>query len=182
VPSAAPVQLFDNYARYHQQLDKFADKNKQIVQQQELIADKLNEIIEPVPFKAAPVSPGPIARPSPSPSDQQRPTYRNHYLNDYLRRKKEFELNKARGKGLLNNPILARSPSASPAVVKRDEKEDYEEKLKKVRLKNYYNRKLILNQSPPKLVNNLKKKDAIQLYPENRLKRVAALKVVNFLD
>jgi hypothetical protein len=160
-------------------LDKFANKNKQIVQQQELIADKLNEFIEPVPFKPASASPGPVLRPKSSASNQQRPTYRNHYLNDYLRRKKQFELNKARGKGLLNNPILARSPSpsASPVAIKRDEKEDYEEKLEKVRLKNYYNRKLMLNQSPPKLVNNIKTKEAAL---ENRLKRVAALKVVYF--
>jgi hypothetical protein len=87
---------------------------------------------------------------------------KNSNADDFIRRKEEFLKNQARGKGFLNNPLVARPPSA--AIVKKDEKFLYEEKLKEIRLKNFNNRKVIYrNQN--------------QDESYNRMKHIAALRV-----
>ncbi len=84
--------------------------------------------------------------------------------NDFAKRKEEFARNKAKGRGVFN-PLIPKPPS-----VKRDENSDYEEKLRRIRLQNYNNRRILINYD--------KKKSSIDLSLDNnnRLKRINALR------
>ena len=138
------------YARYHQQLDDFEEKKKMIVEKQELIskANKLNNLTPRLINNI--INNKPIIKKSP-------------LANDYAKRKEEFARNKARGRGVFN-PLIPKPPS-----VKRDENSDYEEKLRRIRLQNYNNRRIVVN-------NDKKSSIDISMDNNNRLKRINALR------
>lgn len=92
------------------------------------------------------------------------PAFKNSFSREYKRRKEEFERNRARGKAINNNIFIAKPP-----LVKKDEKSVYEENLRKIRLNNYNNRKVINNSN--------KSKDLDEPLDENpRMERLVALK------
>ena len=148
----------NNYERYHQQLDNFANKCKPVIDQQEQIANKI----------------APISRASPVPAARAnipyKPVIKNPVSNnDFVRRKEEYQRNKARGYN--HHPVLAKPP-----IVKRDEKSIYEEKLRKIRLQNYNNRRLLNVDNDAK---NMSKKNFIEA--DHRIKKMEALKVIRLL-
>ena len=146
------------YERYHQQLDNFADKCKPVVDMQDQIGNKI------APVRASPVPPVPASRAS----HAHKPVIKNPVSNnDFARRKDEYQRNKARGNA--HYPVLAKPPMA-----RRDEKSIYEEKLRKIRLQNYNNRRLLMNiDNDPK---NGNKQNPFEV--DHRLKRMEALKVM----
>ena len=160
---------------------------------QNQIANKLNE--EP----ARPVDPSLMPRLSPNNNINKNPIkainnnngpiravkspiIKTPAASSFQRRKEEYAKNKARGQGLLNNPLLVRPPLA-----KKTPEFEYEEKLRKIREKNYNNRKAVPSnsrskdnseemraQSPAKSIS---KQDFNSFFQDNRLRRIAALKV-----
>jgi hypothetical protein len=145
------------YALYHKELDDFAEKKK-------LNQDKLDQMARAQKPNPSPRVLNNIINSNNSNRNNHKPVIKGSPLvNDFVKRKEEFARNKARGKGLFN-PLVPKPPQ-----VRRDENSDYEEKLRRIRLKNYNNRRLLLNQD---------KKKSIDLSMENniRLKRIAALK------
>ena len=97
-----------------------------------------------------------------------KPVIKNPIANEFLKRKEEFARNKAKGNA--QYAILAKPPQ-----VKRDDKTIYEEKLRKIRLQNYNNRRLLnLNNEPSK---NSIKRNQNPIEPDHRIKKMEALKV-----
>ncbi len=141
------------YEQYHRQLDNFAEKCKPVIDQQEQIANRMAH------GRAGPV-------PAPRISYAHKPVIKGPISNEFLRRKEEFERNKARGHN--HYPLLAKPPMA-----RRDEKSIYEEKLRKIRLQNYNNKRLLNLDQEQK--GQMKKNPLIE--PDNRIKRMEALKV-----
>jgi hypothetical protein len=139
-----------NYQRYHQQLDKFQDKCKQIEKRgQENIANILknydndNVNRNNNAFKVTPSPANRILNGSGAKLFSQKSKETNFYIDEFRRRKAQFERNKARGVGIGYNPIRNNYPvnAAKPPLAKRDERTDYEQKLRQIRLQNYNNRK-----------------------------------------
>ena len=84
---------------------------------------------------------------------------------EYVKRKEEAEINKARARGVLFYPAVKLPPKA-PQVLHHQvnaPKIDYEEKLKKIRMENFMKK-------PNVVANNL------NLIEQNRLKKIAALR------
>lgn len=105
---------------------------------------------------------------------QKKPSaIRNSPAYDFKRRKEEFLANQARGKAAGNYPFLGRPP----IIGKRDEKSDYEDKLRKIRNANYNNRKPVSN---VKVVSNSKAdiQRQILIDRDNRMQKINALKVI----
>lgn len=167
-----PVQVRNDpnniYARYHKQLDEHAEKRKPIQDQQDAISNRLKEP-SPSPVQNYRPSPSPIPRQISNNQINKAVNKNKAAIDEYLKRKEEFARNKARGKAFFDNPISARPP-----VAKKDEKSAYEEKLKQIRRQNYRSRKPI-----SKIIDNEISRQSIekQSYVNNRMKRVAALKV-----
>lgn len=138
------------YEHYHRQLDNFAEKCKPVIDQQEQISNKMAQG-RPVQMPRAPHA--------------HKPVIKNPISDEFLRRKEEFARNKARGHN--HYPLLAKPPLA-----RRDEKSIYEEKLRKIRLQNYNNKRLLNVEDGS---NGQVKKNPIE--PDNRIKKMEALKV-----
>jgi hypothetical protein len=118
----------------------------------------------PVKSPAAPVCASRVAN---------KPLIKNQVADEYLKRKEEMARNKARGRGVLNSPY-----SPKPPIVKRDEKSIYEEQLRKIRLQNYNNRRAVnLNRN-----SRSQQKEVIDLLPDNKIKKIAAFKVKQYLN
>lgn len=97
--SGNPIRNDNNiFERYHQQLDDFVEKRKNVADQQDVISNRLRDPRPPAT---------PVSRPN---SNNNKPVVKNPVLDDYNRRKEEFERNKARGKAVFNNPIMAKPP------------------------------------------------------------------------
>ena len=100
---------------------------------------------------------------------------RNSPAYDFKRRKEEFLANQARGKAAANHPLIGRHPIIS----KKDDKSDYEDKLRKIRNANYNNRKPISN---GKVVYKAEAARQIIVNRNNRMQKIQALKVtIDFL-
>lgn len=90
--------------------------------------------------------------------------------NDFKQRKEHYLKNKARGHGAINHPLAGRHPIIAP---RKDEKSDYEEKLRKIREQNYNQRKVLNNA----------RSDAYKRIENNRearVQRIDALRVKAF--
>lgn len=141
------------YANRHQQIDDFIERRKIIEKQIESPS-----ILKPSP-------PPPII--SRQNSNNRKPM-KSSFSNEYKRRKEEFERNRARGKGINNNILVAKPP-----ILKKDEKSVYEENLRKIRLKNYNNRKSFNVNTKAEPEINDKKEDELH---NARIDRISALK------
>ena len=131
------------------------------------------QLNDPAAFQAAYLKPSPtppvISRQNSGNSNRKYSANKNYFSKEYQRRKEEFERNRARGKGLNNNIFMAKPP-----ILKKDEKSQYEENLRKIRLRNYNNRKAL------NLFNN-KNSDSIEkesIDESNNIRndRIAALR------
>ncbi len=131
------------------------------------------QLNDPSVFPAAYLKPSPsppvISRQNSNNSSRKRAANKSYFSKEYQRRKEEFERNRARGKAINNNILMAKPP-----ILKKDEKSEYEENLRKIRLRNYNNRKAL------NLFNN---KDSDSMEKENfdelnnvRNDRIAALR------
>ncbi len=95
--------------------------------------------------------------------NKYKPVVNNSPASEFVRRREEFERNRARGKGLINNPLVARPP-----IYKKDVKSSYEEKLRQIRFQNYNNRRFIANEAS--------KRKSVEC-SDNQNKKIAALRV-----
>lgn len=139
-PVAAAIEPSSNmkqdpYARHHQKLDEHAQKRKELEEHQQAYEKMISAGVLKPKISQAPDSPL-KPTPPPMPRNVQKPIIKESINDEFIKRKAEFARNKARGKGLLNNPLVAKPPQ-----VRRDEKSLYEDKLRKIRLQNYNKKK-----------------------------------------
>lgn len=94
--------------------------------------------------------------------------------SDFKKRKEEYLKNKAKAQGV-NNPLAGRANANRTPVIKanekRDEKSDYEERLRRIRMQNFNNRK---NQYKKEARSEAAKK--IEQERAARLERIEALR------
>lgn len=150
------------YARYHRQLDDFVEKRKPVVDQQDQIAKKLTPAATPVIMR--PVVPAGVRRAVAAIGNSKPGSKNDQILEDFLRRKAEYDRNKARGK-----QAAVALPSPRPPSVNNnrgnDEKWAYEQRLLRVRQQNYENRRVLASRNKAEVI------------PNHRLQKAAALRV-----
>jgi len=152
------------YARYHDQLNELQNKRDEInVPYNEKPQDYNNNDLS----KNKPVRPnsgaGRALPPALLPNKYRPSVVNNSPGSEFARRREEFERNRAKGKGLINNPLVARPP-----LYKNDVKSSYEEKLRQIRFQNYNNRRSIANEAS--------KRKSMEC-SDNQNKKIAALRV-----
>jgi hypothetical protein len=161
------------YEKYYQQLNDFDSKNKPILDQQEQIFKQLrNGFVKPSP------SPMPAMRQNSNKNNNKAPVIvKRSYMDEFKKRREEFERNRMKGKGLINNNnFLPRPPR--PDAYRRDEKSALEERLRQIRMQNLNNRKMFNREVENKQIINNKKSEVADSYEDNnRIKKIAALRV-----
>ncbi|CAF0941097.1 unnamed protein product [Brachionus calyciflorus] len=153
---AEPV--VDRYEKYQHQLELQAIRRREIEEELVNFAKKL---------KNSPnEKPKPAVRKS-SNYGIQKPIIKNPILNEFKKNKEEYEKNRANGNRPFNNPLAPRPPQ-----IKKNPDQLLYDRLKQIRKQNL-NRKPIVPIKPPRITprSSIDKQD-----PENRLKRIAALK------
>ena len=151
------------YARYHDQLNELQNKRDE---RNVPNIDKQPDYNNNDSSKNQPLRPNSAASRVGPPAllpNKYKPVVNNSPASEFVRRREEFERNRARGKGLINNPLVAR-----PTVYKNDVKSSYEEKLRQIRFQNYNNRRLIANEAS--------KRKSVEC-SDNQNKKIAALRV-----
>ena len=175
-----PQNIYNNkplYAKYHQQLEEFEVKSRPVVDQQEAIYRQLQHNNGSA-VRPAPNPPPPAMRQQISNSNQVQPrppVIKKSNLDEFLRRKEEFERNRMRGKGLAQNPLVPKPPA-----YKRNN-ESMEEQLRRIRLQNFNSKKALLKEFDDKLANNNRnngfRKEIADSANNNSIKKLAALRV-----
>ncbi len=165
------------YAKYHQQLDDFNAKNRPVAERQDQIYKQLK------PNPTPPVIAGPRKSNNNSP-------FEPIVKNEFMKRREEFERNRMRGKGIMQNPLVPRPPPYK----RNNENAAMEEQLRKIRLQNFNNRKMLLRELEKKVSNgngnnnNLDNRSNVSSERretpdafDNHAKKIAALRVIIFI-
>lgn len=163
------------YARYHQQLDEFIERRKPVLEQQQQLAKRLlTPAATPVTNQQRNQAPGGVRRALANVANSRPGSKNSQILEDFLKRKAEYERNRARGAqqqrvvsaGVAKPPTPVINARRNNNNNKHDEKWAYEQRLERVRQQNYANRRLLAQRNPPP-----------DFLPNYRLQKAAALKV-----
>lgn len=147
------------YAHYHRQLDEFVERRKPVLEQQSEIARRMGTPAA-TPATPRPVIQGGLRR---SAVGSRPGSKNNQILEDFLRRKEEYERNRLRGQKAMAVKPPTPTPAAATPGRGNDEKWAYEQRLMRVRQQNYENRRAVANKD---------------ILPSNvRMQKIAALKV-----
>lgn len=168
------------YARYHQQLDEFIERRKPVLEQQQQLAKRFQTppATPPVNQQQRQIAPVGVRRALANVGNSRPGSKNSQILEDFLKRKAEFERNKARVQqqihggqpGRVVNVINNVNNNKPPVNVRvYDEKSAYEQRLERIRQQNYANRRLLAQRNRPALVNDV--------LPNHRLQKAAALRV-----